>query len=442
MIAGSCKPLERLCLVVSALALAAVVVGAATQHVQLWRGAAVWTAVSLALGIGAIPPLRSFRFTAWIIAAVVTAMLLPWVFQPFAPNSAAYKLLLLGLIQAVMFGMGTQMSLSDFAGVARQPWPVAVGLFCQFSIMPLVGYGLALLFRLPPELAAGMVLIGACSSGLASNVMAYIARANLALSITLTAVATLMAPVVTPFWMKTLAGSLLEGTAVEVSFIKMMASIIKIVVAPTGAALVHDYLKHASSLGKRLVWLMTLIAVAGAVAWNAGALPRPAPSVELYVELLLWVFAAVAFGAIYHMATRVWPSLDTWMPVVAMAGIVGVTGMTTAEGRDHLFAVGVTLVVAAALHNVLGYAIGYWMSRGLGMDRQSARTIAIEVGMQNGGMATGLAVEMGRLGTLGLPAAIFIAWMNVSGSLLANFWRRRPVSPVILEGEDSATPEA
>jgi BASS family bile acid:Na+ symporter len=111
-----------------------------------------------------------------------------------------------------------------------------------------------------------------------------------------------------------------------------------------------------------------------------------------------------------------------------MFGIIYVTGMTTAEGRHHLVQVGAVLVVAAGLHNVLGFALGYWMSRLLGMDAQSARTVAFEVGMQNGGMATGLAAGMGKLGTLGLPAAIFIVWMNISGSLLANFWRRRPVN--------------
>ena len=114
------------------------------------------------------------------------------------------------------------------------------------------------------------------------------------------------------------------------------------------------------------------------------------------------------------------------MPAVAMAGIIYVTGMTTAEGRSHLLEVGFILVLAAGLHNVLGYILGYGLSRILGMDVMSARTVAFEVGMQNGGMATGLASDLGKLGTLGLPAAIFIAWMNVSGSLLANFWRRRP----------------
>lgn len=383
--------------------------------------------VALACGMGVAPGLRSLIFTAWIVAAVVAAIVTPGLFQPYAPKSDEYKILLLLLIQAVMFGMGTQMGLRDFAGVARAPLPVAIGLFCQFSIMPLLGYTLAVAFRLPPEIAAGMVLIGSCSSGLASNVMAYIGRANLALSITLTAVATLMAPIVTPFWMKLLASSLLAGTSVDLSFLSMMVGIVKIVLVPTGAALIHDYLKTAGSIGRQTVWAL---AAAGAIIPFTGILDvitTEGSGLAALIAISPWLLGGVTFGLLYHLIVQQAPALEKAMPAVAMAGIIYVTGMTTAEGRDHLIAVGVALVAAAALHNLLGFLLGYWMSRGLGLDAQSARTVAFEVGMQNGGMATGLAAEMGKLGTLGLPAATFIAWMNVSGSLLANFWRRRPI---------------
>ncbi len=425
------------------MAIVTAAVGGAIGQPWLWEWSAIASATLLALGLGAVKSLRTFRFTAWIVAAVLAAMFTPVVFQPFAPNTAAYKLLLLLLIQAVMFGMGTQMSLHDFAGVARQPWPVAVGLLCQFTIMPLVGYSLAVLFKLPPEIAAGMVLIGSCSSGLASNVMAYIGRANLALSITLTAVATLLAPVVTPFWMKVLASSFLADTNVDLDFFKMMAAIVKIVIVPTGAALIHDYLKHAPPAGRWTVYAIALLGALGPVklALFGGSIISPtlADSVSpAQVELLLWILGAVTFGVGYHALTCVWPALDGWMPIVAMAGIIYVTGMTTAEGREYLLAVGFSLVAAAALHNVLGYLLGYWMSRALGMDQQSSRTVAFEVGMQNGGMATGIAVELGKLATLGLPAAIFIAGMNISGSLLANFWRRRPVADSESTADDSS----
>jgi BASS family bile acid:Na+ symporter len=114
------------------------------------------------------------------------------------------------------------------------------------------------------------------------------------------------------------------------------------------------------------------------------------------------------------------------MPLSSMFGIIYFTAVTTAAGRDDLLKVGGLLFLAAALHNTLGYVLGYWLSRALGMDRTSARTVAFEVGLQNGGMASGLASAMGKLGTVGLAAAIFSPWMNVSGSILANYWRKRP----------------
>ena len=102
--------------------------------------------------------------------------------------------------------------------------------------------------------------------------------------------------------------------------------------------------------------------------------------------------------------------------------------MTTAAGRDNLLKIGGLLFLAAALHNTAGYCFGYWLSRAVGLDKNSARSIAFEVGLQNGGMASGIAGKMQMLGTLGLAAAIFSPWMNVSGSVLANYWRKRPAN--------------
>ena len=115
------------------------------------------------------------------------------------------------------------------------------------------------------------------------------------------------------------------------------------------------------------------------------------------------------------------------MPTLAIVGILYVTAMTTASGRDNLLKVGALLFLASMLHNLAGYLFGYFLSRGAGLDKNSARSIAFEVGLQNGGMASGLASAMGKLGTVGLAAAIFIPWMNISGSVLANYWSKRPV---------------
>ena len=352
-------------------------------------------------------------------------MIYPAHFLHVGPVDLKNKWLFLFIIQTVMFGMGTQMSLKDFAGVLKMPWGVFVGIFCQFTIMPLVGFGLAKAFGLPPEVAAGVVLIGSCSSGLASNVMVYLARANLALSITLVSVATLLAPLMTPLWMKVLAGEM-----VEVDFFDMMTKIVKIVVVPIGAALLHDYLKHASVRGQRLVLTVAAIGVAwlaflplGGWSLLTSSLPQAAIA---WIGLFGFLLSAVLVGVVYHWMTLRLPSLDRWMPVASMFGIIYFTAVTTAAGRNELLAVGGVLVLAAIIHNTAGYCLGYWLSRAMGLDRTSARTVAIEVGLQNGGMASVLANDMGKLGTVGLAAAIFSPWMNVSGSVLANYWRRHP----------------
>src|SRR5262249_19801560 len=136
---------------------------------------------------------------------------------------------------------------------------------------------------------------------------------------------------------------------------------------------------------------------------------------------------AIVVGVVYHELTRWWPRLDAWMPVASMAGIVYFTTVTTAAGRDNLLKVGGWLFLASVLHNAAGYFFGYWLSRAAGLDKNSARSVAFEVGLQNGGMASGLAGAMGKLGTVGLAPAIFSPWMNISGSVLANYWHKHPV---------------
>ena len=393
---------------------------------NIWQPALVILTVAFAIGLRFIPKLRGYQFTAWIIAAVTVAMIYPATFLAVGDFDLRNKWLILIVVQTVMFGMGTQMSLKDFAGVVKTPRGVLVGIVCHFSVMPLVGYALTRIFHFEPEIAAGIILIGSCSSGLASNVMAYIAKSNLALSVTVTAITTMIAPLMTPLWMK-----LLAGTLVEVSFVKMMLEIIKIVLVPIGAALLHDYLKHAPARGRNIVlglagfgavWLGFL--ACGGWVWitslvSATALP--------WIGVFGFLLGAVVVGVVYHGLTRWFKQLDGWMPVASMAGIVYFTTVTTAAGRDNLLKVGGLLFLAAVLHNAAGYFFGYWLSRASGLDKNSARSVAFEVGLQNGGMASGLAGSMGKLGTMGLAAAIFSPWMNISGSVLANYWRKRPV---------------
>ena len=316
--------------------------------------------VFLAIGARGFPALRGFSYPISIFAAVTVAMFYPAYFVEL--NGFPLKKLIVPLLQVIMFGMGTAMSFADFAGVIRMPKAVAVGLICQFSIMPLLGFSLAELFQFPAEIAAGVVLIGCAPSGLASNVMSYLAKANLALSITLTAVATFLAPFVTPLLMKMLAG---QYVAVDVW--SMMLDIVKMVILPIVAGLLFNRMFRGAK----------------------------------------WVQEA--------------------MPLVSMVGIGFIITIITAAGRDSLLSIGRALVAAAFIHNTAGYFLGYWLCRLIRMDERSCRTIAIEVGMQNGGLASAIALQMGKVTTLGLAPAVFGPLMNITGSSLATWWRGKPI---------------
>ncbi|MEM9647679.1 MAG: bile acid:sodium symporter family protein [Bacteroidota bacterium] len=311
----------------------------------------------LALGFRGSKKLKGFSFTILVFAAVSVSMYYPSYFT--AIGEFQLKSLIVPLLQLIMFGMGTAMSIKDFAGVVKMPKGVLVGLICQFTIMPVLGFAIASLFGFPAEIAAGIVLVGSSPSGLASNVMAYLAKANLALSVTLTAVSTVLAPLMTPLLMKTFAGQF-----VPIDFWGMMLSIVKIVILPIILGLLFNYFFH------------------GKAKW-----------------------------------------LDRAMPIVSMAGIALIIAIITAAGRDSLLTIGLFLILAAIIHNTAGYFLGYWSCRALKMKEQDCRTIALEVGMQNGGLASGIALEMGKVATIGLAPAVFGPWMNISGSSLATWWR-------------------
>ena len=143
------------------------------------------------------------------------------------------------------------------------------------------------------------------------------------------------------------------------------------------------------------------------------------------IEILNFLCAAFVVGVLYHYLYKILPKVDDFMPLFSMFGIVYFTLVTTAAGRDNLIEIGVLLFLAAILHNSAGYILGYWLSRAGGLSKKQSETIAFEVGLQNGGMASGLAGAMGKLATLGLAAAVFSPWMNISGSMLANYWRKK-----------------
>ncbi len=304
--------------------------------------------------------MKNYLFTICIIIAVAISMAFPQYFIEI--NGFPLKKLIIPLLQIIMFGMGTTMSWGDFLAVVKTPKAVIVGLICQFTIMPLVGFTLANVFSFPNEIAAGIVLIGCSPSGLASNVMAYIAKANVALSITITSIATLLAPILTPALMKLLAGQF-----IDISFWSMMQDILKMIILPIILGLVVNKI-----LGKHI-----------------------------------------------NILNRI-------LPIISMVGIAFIIVIITAAGRDSLLSIGGILIFAVLIHNVLGYLLGYWGGKLFGLNEQSCRTIAIEVGLQNAGLASGLALQMGKVATVGLAAALFGPIMNTSGSLLATWWGKRP----------------
>jgi BASS family bile acid:Na+ symporter len=382
---------------------------------------AVIAAITLAIFTGRSERFRGLSYTAWIIAAVVTAMIYPQYFKNWGGVNLRDKTLILFIIQLVMFGMGTHMRLSDFTGLRTTGKGVMVGLFCHFTVMPLMGLLLINLFHFDPEIAAGIILIGSCSSGLASNVMVWLAKGNLVLSVIVTAMATLAAPILTPLLMQ-----LLAGTLIEVHFTDMMAEIVKIVLVPIGAALLHDFLKSASTAARLRIAVTVIFSLGWIILLSSGSISAGSDTSRLF-ELSSFLAGSIVAGYIYHQCWKRWRRLDDLMPKISMFGIIYFTLVTTAAGRDNLLAVGGLLFLASVLHNSAGYFFGYWLSRLFGMNRTDSRTIAFEVGLQNGGMASGIAGAMGKLGTVGLAAAVFSPWMNISGSLLANWWRQRTV---------------
>lgn len=414
------------CLALAIVSAAILVFALFTGSHDLARAAGVALALALAIGIGAIPFLHGYQYTTWIVAAVVAGMAFPQTFLHVGDFDLRNKWLILIVVQLVMFGMGIQMSLRDFSELATSGKGVLVGLCSHFTIMPLMGFLLTKIFHFEPEIAAGVILLGSCSSGLASNVMVYIAKANLVLSVAVTAMTTLAAPFLTPFLMKMLA-----GTLIHIKFLDMMMEIIKIVIVPIGAALIHDFLKSASPRGKRSLYGIAVFCALFLISLLSGLwhyLQAQVSEAGLQsLEVLAFFAGAVLVGLIYHHLTKFFSNLDRHMPYVSMFGIIYFTTVTTAAGRDNLLNVGFLLFFVSVIHNASGYFFGYWFSRLLGLDKPSSRTMAFEVGLQNGGMASGLAGSMGKLGTVGLAAAVFSPWMNISGSILANYWRKREV---------------
>ncbi|MDZ7615392.1 MAG: bile acid:sodium symporter family protein [Patescibacteria group bacterium] len=375
-----------------------------------------------AVGMATHATLRSYAFTVWVAVFVGGAMVHP----PVLLTWFGYDLkgLIVPLIQIIMFGMGTTLSAGDFARVARMPWPVLIGLLLQFGIMPVAGYLIATGLGFSGEIAAGVVLIGSCPGGVASNVMAYLARGNVPLSVTMTACSTLLAPLMTPLMMKLLAGRMITVDGTE-----MMLAICNMIIVPIVAGLVANRILFSDRRALARPGILVLLALGSLI----GALVVSATPVlfgPLHGGVVLGCLLISLVTLTKHVVQVLLGGSDNWLnralPVISMAGICLILGIITARSSSDLLSVGLPLAAAAILHNLTGYLLGYWGARLAGLDERDCRTVAIEVGMQNGGMASGLAMNMLHSPKAALAAAMFGPWMNTSGSVLATWWRSRP----------------
>jgi BASS family bile acid:Na+ symporter len=382
----------------------------------------------LALVFRAQESFRGFAFTSWVLAAVAASMVWPWAFGQWFGYDL--RSLIVPLVQIIMFGMGTKLSAQDFVRVLVMPRPVLIGVALHFGVMPLTGYTIARAFGFPPEIAAGVVLIGSVSSGVASNVIVYLARGNVALAVTVTACSTLVSPLMTPFLMKTLAARL-----VPIDFFAMMVEVFNMVIVPVVAGLIAHRILYGSGRWVESVKHLALMAVGGfALATGAGLVPTEhlgafvslSRGAVIGFTLIGLVALTKLVMAVSQRGPRDW--MDKVLPVISMTGICLIIAIITARSRDRLLTVGPALIVAAILHNAIGYLLGYWLARAVRLDESACRTIAVEVGMQNGGMATGLAMSVLQSADAALAPAVFGTWMNISGSVLASWWRRRPVT--------------
>ena len=291
-----------------------------------------------------------------VLAAALLALIFPNVLQQIRPTVINY------LLGVVMFGMGLTLNLNDFKIVFSRPKDVIIGCLAQFTIMPLLAWGLATVFQLDEALALGVVLVGCCPGGTASNVITYLAKGDLALSVGMTGVSTLLAPLLTPLLTWALAGK-----SVDVDVAGMLLSILWVVILP--------------------------IVVGLTVKW-------------------------------------IWPKFTEkatdYLPAISSIAISLIVAIVIGANASKLMAGGLIIVVVVMLHNLSGLGLGYLIGRVLGLSEPKKRAISIEVGMQNSGLASSLAtIHFAAYPLATIPGAIFSVWHNISGAMVAYFYRKK-----------------
>ena len=291
-----------------------------------------------------------------VLAAALLALVWPDVLSAIRPKTINY---LLGL---VMFGMGLTLNLQDFKIVFSRPKDVVIGCLAQFSVMPLIAWGLARLFQLDESLALGVVLVGCCPGGTASNVITYLAKGDLALSVGMTGVSTLLAPFLTPLLTWTLAGK-----SVDVDVASMFLSILWVVILPIVAGL-----------------------------------------------LVKWMWPMFTDKA------------TDYLPAFSSIAIAFIVAIVISANASKLLAGGMLIVLVVMLHNICGLSIGYMIGLMCGLSDSKKKAVSIEVGMQNSGLASSLAtLHFAAYPLATIPGAIFSVWHNISGAIVARWYAKR-----------------
>lgn len=261
------------------------------------------------------------------------------------------------LLMIVMFGMGLTLKFEDFKVVFTRPKDIIIGAIAQFTIMPLLAFLLSLIFKLPTELAVGVILVGTCPGGTSSNVMTYLAKGDVALSVGMTSVSTILAPFATP-----LLTLLYAGQRVNVNAVNMFISIVQVVIIPIGLGFIinrffHKFTSHIKEI----------------------------------------------------------------LPLISVLAIVSIVAAVVSANSSRLMQVGYLIIIVVILHNCLGYLLGFTVGKLLRLDNSKCKAISIEVGMQNSGLATSLAAtHFASMPLATVPGAIFSVWHNISGSIVAN----------------------
>lgn len=306
---------------------------------------------------------KIINISAWIAAHITLIVVLVTAVALFFPSSFVWMdtSSITPMLGVVMFGMGLTLSPSDFRPVLQRPKDILIGEIAQFLIMPSLAWLICKILSLPEELSLGVILVGCCPGGTASNVICYLAKGDVALSVAMTGVSTLLAPILTPalVWM-------LAGESVEVDIVSMFLSIVQVVILPIVLGLAaNHYFKRTT---RRIIPLL---------------------------------------------------------PMISTLSIAFIIGIIVAHNSSSILACSLIVAIAVILHNVLGLVLGYGLSALTGSEPSRRSAIAIEVGMQNSGLATSLATtHFAMFPMAAVPGAMFSVWHNFSGSIAAQIFRR------------------